>query len=269
MVGLNHEFGKELLWREYPTDKRGSYFRQFWDVKGIITNETGLTQEQLTEKYKDIIPLDKWFSTSELGNHNNRNLGGKRQVVLVVKGELFKKYPNTIVYAQKAHIFKDSHGTPDASHEPVIIEVQTEDEMKAEIKFPIFKADVNPDIKFFGFDLTIPQARGADDPQNENDDWGYYFIIQQIPGEPRFGMDINYEPDDPAHPTWDDVSWDKYSPVKGFISTSIKPTGFTPTGAGEDINQWGNNSAMMAYILYQKPVMIAVHAKEMLENLDN
>jgi len=25
----------------------------------------------------------------------------------------------------------------------------------------------------------------------------------------------------------------------------------------------------MAYILYQKPVMIAVHAKEMLENLDN
>ena len=269
MVGLNHEFGKELLWREYPTDKRGSYFRQFWDVKGIITNETGLTQEQLTEKYKDIIPLDKWFSTSELGNHNNRNLGGKKQVVLVVKGELFKKYPNTIVYAQKAHIFKDSHGTPDASHEPVIIEVQTEDEMKAEIKFPIFKADVNPDIKFFGFDLTIPQARGADDPQNENDDWGYYFIIQQIPGEPRFGMDINYEPDDPAHPTWDDVSWDKYSPVKGFISTGIKPTGFTPTGAGEDINQWGNNSAMMAYILYQKPVMIAVHAKEMLENLDN
>jgi len=269
MVGLNHEFGKELLWREYPTDKRGSYFRQFWDVKGIITNETGLTQEQLTEKYKDIIPLDKWFSTSELGNHNNRNLGGKKQVVLVVKGELFKKYPNTIVYAQKAHIFKDGHGTPDASHEPVIIEVQTEDEMKAEIKFPIFKADVNPDIKFFGFDLTIPQARGADDPQNENDDWGYYFIIQQIPGEPRFGMDINYEPDDPAHPTWDDVSWDKYSPVKGFISTGIKPTGFTPTGAGEDINQWGNNSAMMAYILYQKPVMIAVHAKEMLENLDN
>jgi hypothetical protein len=59
--------------------------------------------------------------------------------VLVVKGELFKKYPNTIVYAQKAHIFKDSHGTPDASHEPVIIEVQTEDEMKAEIKFPFLK----------------------------------------------------------------------------------------------------------------------------------
>lgn len=27
MVGLNHEFARELLWREYPTDQRGSYFR--------------------------------------------------------------------------------------------------------------------------------------------------------------------------------------------------------------------------------------------------
>ncbi len=32
MVGLNHEMARELLWREYPTDQRGSYFRQFWDA---------------------------------------------------------------------------------------------------------------------------------------------------------------------------------------------------------------------------------------------
>lgn len=267
MVGLNHEFGKELLWREYPTDKRGSYFRQFWDVKGIITNETNLTPEQLTEKYKDIVPLDKWFSASQLGNHNARNPTGKKQVVLVVKGELFKKYPNTIVYAQKAHIFKKD-GVSDPSQEPVIIEVQTANEMMTEIKFPIFKADVNPDIKFFGFDLDIDQARGDENPRNETDDWGYYFVIQQIPGEPRFGMDINFEPDDVNTPTWDDLSWSLYTPVKGFISTTVKPTGFTPKGPGENINQWGNNSAMLAYILYQKPVMIAVHAKEMLENLE-
>ena len=36
MVGLNHEFARELLWREYPTDQRGSVFRQFWDVKGLV-----------------------------------------------------------------------------------------------------------------------------------------------------------------------------------------------------------------------------------------
>lgn len=269
MVGLNHEFGKELLWREYPTDKRGSYFRQFWDMKGIITNETNLSPEQLAENHKDIIPMDQWPGSSELGHHKKSNPTGKKQVVLVVRGELLKKYPNTIIYAQKAHIAKEN-GVPKPDKEPVIVEVETEAQMAQEIKFPIFKADVAPDIKFFGFDLTIPQARGADKPTKETDDWGYYFVIQQVPGEPRFGMDVKFEPDeDPTTPiTWDDLSWDKYTPTKGFISTATKPTGFTPAGSGENINQWGEDAARMAYILYQKPVMIAVHAKEMLENLD-
>ena len=33
LVGLNHEMARELLWREYPADQRGSVFRQFWDVR--------------------------------------------------------------------------------------------------------------------------------------------------------------------------------------------------------------------------------------------
>ena len=31
MVGLNFEMGRELLWRGYPTDQRGTYFERFWD----------------------------------------------------------------------------------------------------------------------------------------------------------------------------------------------------------------------------------------------
>jgi len=278
MVGLNHEFGKELLWREYPTDKRGSYFRQFWEVKGIINNESGLTKEQLTEKYKDIKPLDIWTSASRLGEHSNRLLTvksedaddtDKRQVVLVVRGDLLKKYPQTIIYAQKARIHKEN-GTPKPAHEPVIVEVQTAAEMAEEIKFPIFKAEIDPDFKFFGFDLTIGQAGGDDDPQTESDDWGYFFVIQQIPGDPRFGMDTEYSPDDDARTpiTWDDLSWDKYAGGEEFIKTTVLPdASFVPHGAGENRSQWGTNAAVMACILYQKPVMIAVHAKEILEGL--
>jgi uncharacterized protein YukE len=29
----DHELGRELLWREYPSDSRSSYFRQFWDPR--------------------------------------------------------------------------------------------------------------------------------------------------------------------------------------------------------------------------------------------
>ena len=31
-VGLNHEMGRELLWRGYPTDQRGTYFDHFWGL---------------------------------------------------------------------------------------------------------------------------------------------------------------------------------------------------------------------------------------------
>ena len=47
LVGLNAEMSRELLWRNYPTDQRGTYFRQFWD--------TSAGNEQ-----PDIEPINKW-----------------------------------------------------------------------------------------------------------------------------------------------------------------------------------------------------------------
>ena len=270
MTGLNHEFGRELLWREYPTDQRGSYFRQFWDVKGIIAEDTGLSAEELADVYKDIEPLDEWPGLSHLGTHRNKKRPQGKQLVLVVRGELLKKYPNTIIYAQHAHIFKNKNGVADPDKEPIITEIKTEAEMKTEIKFPIFRAEIQPDFRFFGFDMTIEQAKGDDDPQQESDDWGWYFIIQQIPGEPRFGADIKFEPDeDPSTPiTWDDLGWDNFADGIEFLSTATTPLPvfFNKLSAAEKA-QWGTHSADMASVLYQKPVMIAVHAKEMLEKL--
>ena len=269
MTGLNHEFGKELLWREYPTDQRGSYFRQFWDVKGIIADDPGLTPEERADRYKDIVPMDTWFSASKLGSHRNPARPPGRQLVLLVRGELLKKYPNTIVYAQKAHIFRRKDGTADSSQDPIIQEVKAEAEMHAEIRFPLFRAEIEPDIRFFGFDMTPEEAKGAEHPQNATDDWGWYFIIQEVPGEPRFGMDIEFDPDSPTVVTWDDLSWTKFAESLRFIDTTQTPAPdfFNHLSAAEK-SQWGSHSADMASVLYQKPVMIAVHAKEMLENLE-
>ena len=30
----------ELLWREYPTDQRGTFFRQFWDTSVALSADT-------------------------------------------------------------------------------------------------------------------------------------------------------------------------------------------------------------------------------------
>jgi hypothetical protein len=189
--------------------------------------------------------------------------------VLTVRGDLLKKYPNTLIYAQKAHVPKSSSGTPLPDQDPVVVPVESDADIDREIKFPVFRASVEPDIRFFGFDLTVEQARGAADPQVETDDWGYYFVIQQLPGEPRFGIDASFAPDDdPNTPlTWNDLAWTLFPTGQAFIDTNVLPQSFVPAGTGESLSQWGTDSARMAYILFQNPVMIAVHAKEMLEGL--
>jgi hypothetical protein len=55
----------------YPTDERGSYFRQFWSVRGLVvppTNPT-VTAEQIKAMYRDVAPLDTWTTPSPLGTH--------------------------------------------------------------------------------------------------------------------------------------------------------------------------------------------------------
>jgi hypothetical protein len=244
MLGLNHEFGRELLWREYPTDERGSYFRQFWDVKGIIA-------EEIADMYKDIDPIDQWPTASDLGTHRNKKRPQGDQLVLVVRGELLKKYPNTIIYAQKAHIYKDAHGVADPTKDPVIVEIKTEADMATEARFPIFRAEIQPDFRFLGFNMTIQEARGAADPKTENDDWGWYFIIQQIPGEPRFGMDVIFSPDnDPSTPiTWNDLAWNNFDAGMRFVSTAVPPqASFLGQLTAAERAQWGSHSADMAFV---------------------
>ena len=181
--------------------------------------------------------MDTWFSASKLGSHRHPARPPGRQLVLLVRGELLKKYPNTIVYAQKAHIFRRKDGTADSSQDPIIQEVKAEAEMHAEIRFPLFRAEIEPDIRFFGFDMTPEEAKGAEHPQNATDDWGWYFIIQEVPGEPRFGMDIEFDPDSPTVVTWykSITSWAMNSTKSEegpFIAALFGPAGTTGVGTG-------------------------------------
>jgi hypothetical protein len=270
LVGLNHEMGRELLWREYPTDLRGSYFRQFWEVKSV-SNPVAPSDAELL---KDVTKIHAWPSTSPLGSHkpfpgSNADVQpGQKQVVLVIRGELLKRYPNTVIYAQKA--FDDGQGT-NIIHDNDM----PSDQLDKEIKFPLFRAEIDPDLRFFGFDLTIEKARGLEDSHDfPNDKRGWFFVIQEVPGEPRFGMDINYEPTrdadtDPTNDkpdTWNNLAWDLFGSAEPSFVQLNPPPKFKKVGSPElTQHTWGRNSAQMAYILFQTPVMVAVHATEMLE----
>ena len=63
--------------------------------------------------YRDIVPIDTWTSTSDLGTHKPPQRPSTGDLVLTVRGELLKKYPNTLIYAQKAHMARNKSGTLD------------------------------------------------------------------------------------------------------------------------------------------------------------
>jgi hypothetical protein len=266
MVGLNHELARELLWREYPTDQRGSYFRQFWEVREIV-NRSSKDPKALEEERRDITELHTWRRSSALGTHENRDLPtgdepkDRRRLVLVVKGDLLKKYPTAVIYAQKAEWVDD---LKDASPPRRKIRVLDESDPAKNLKEPIFKAEIEPDLRFLGFDLTAQQAKGNPKPPPDADDPGWFFVIQERPGEPRFGLDI--ADSTPPIPTeWNELAWNHLGDpesIKGIDLAIIPATNITE-GPDKDI-EWGVNAADMAYILYQVPVMVAIHADEML-----
>jgi len=253
MAGLNHEMSRELLWREFPTDQRGTYFRQFWDVSDNI-------QEQDQEKKYDIKKMPEW--KSELGTHSPREITppASAYLVLLIRGELLKKYPNTQVYAQKA-VFKNPRN-PDAPR------ALADASIDSNLKVPVFMAELDPDIYLFGFDLDVDDAKGDSSDATKP---GWFFVLRERPGQIRFGLDdwTPVNPDDPDFPTgdpttWNDLSWEHLinNPTDLDNYQIDAQHSFSAVTGSEAV--WGKNAADMAYILYQNPVLFARHAQEML-----
>ncbi len=290
MVGLNHEMARQLLWNDYPTDQRGSYFRQFWDVSAYVPQKGDPTDPAaLAELVKDIPPINTWPLPVPLGQHPNRTDVALNNVVLLVRGELFKRYPTAIVYAAKAK--KTGTG----------LDIDETDE-----RYPIFSGQLSTDITFLGFNLGLDDARGGTASSPD----GFFFVFQEQPSEPRFGL----EPTERANPTqeWADLAWTNFgagAPGGGIyqlpdlgkttraltIKTSpwrlasqvfslvLSGTGASvpamlraatqpsrvAIAAGADnpndgANKWGVNSAQTAYILLRLPFRILIHADSML-----
>lgn len=143
------------------------------------------------------------------------------------------------------------------------------------VRFPIFKANLSPDVVLLGFDLTKEDALGqtpAHTPSLTNGGW--YFVFRERPGQLRFGLD---EPGtSPAMASWDDITWahmdgsSTAANVKTVVMNSTNSTlntfssSNTFTSADGIPVHWNDDAAMLAWILFQKPVMVAIHAEDMI-----
>jgi hypothetical protein len=228
LVGLNHELARKLLWNGYPTDQRGSYFRRFWDIRGDDTSGG------------EVGPLHLW--TAPLGS--NEQLATD-PLILLVRGELIRRYPNLVVYAADA-----SEAVPGGPRQPGSTETD-----------PIFFGLIEPDIALFGFDIDPAHARG--DP-------GTFFILQEHPSEPRFGLEpsqgnFGTQPTNWAALGWDGLAANAVDLAKlTYIDLTAPP--LQPSHADDTSGAvWNANgtppsrAADLAHISFREPFRLAVH----------
>jgi hypothetical protein len=244
MVGANHELARQLVWRHFPTDQRATYFRQFWDPSAAVADAGGALPD-----LHDMPPIDTWNPRADL-----EAVAGSQTadlLVLVVRGELLRRFPNASVFAvpsdgntPPAPVFPAAGSDPDAG--------------TATQHYPRFQGRLEPDLTFFGFDLTAADASQ------------WFFVFQQHPTEPRYGLEPANPADLPAA-GWSEFSWTNLAggdpsslrPGAGAIYAPAAPPSSAQWPSNTNGLTWGHDAAHLAAIALRDPYRIAMYADPM------
>jgi hypothetical protein len=198
MVGVNHEMARELLWRGFPTDQRGTPMRHFWDR---------------LDDQPDIDELHRWNPLLALGGQPPPGGGpGGDKLVLVIRATLIKRFPNLTIYAQRRQERADKLATPKdfTALDPANGITTIPPTLEMIIKKPVFAGPLPPDLVYVGFDIPIVNPAQA---KAEVAKW--CFVLEEQMTEPRFGFD---EPDSgrataaEGKKGWKDINWNQVLP---------------------------------------------------------
>jgi hypothetical protein len=194
LVGLNHEFARELVWRGYPTDGRGTSFRSFW-TRG----------EELAD------PIHR-MAAGDLGSHLSG--AGRGKLVYVVRGELVRRYPQL-----HAQVVRQHSATTPIRYTAVPVPT-------------LFQAAVGPDVMLVGVDLEDRDVlEGPDRPAADGTlapvppPGSLWLTLSEHVGEPRFGLDEG--PSSGAGR--DDLAWADWPVAAGHLPIAVAP-GLRPPG---------------------------------------
>jgi hypothetical protein len=120
----------------------------------------------------------------------------------------------------------------------------------------------------------VPQVRGGPTPK---DDPGWFFILQEVPTEPRCGLEpaVNFG-GRPA--SWPDLSWADLAADANALNgltfvdlnaalpdtTAVADPKHAAWHADAGTGPHGARASDLAYITYRVPVRVAVHASTMI-----
>jgi hypothetical protein len=255
MVGLNHEMARELLWHGFPTDQRGTYFRQFWDPASYFPAPGAtLTPGQL----EDIDPITSWPAAAALDTAGKQTALPNGRLVLLIRGDLLRRYPNATLYAAKAERIDPAASVKVLSQPD---RRQPTSDPTREMQ-PLFSGSLKPDVSYFAFDLTADQALG----RVRGHEGGWYFVLQEQPSEPRFGFDVSAGA---SYNSWDDLAWDRLggSVGNGYVDIDVHapPAPAAPGAVVWPTTAGTGTAADLAFITFQSQVRVAVHASDLIE----
>jgi hypothetical protein len=232
LAGVNHEMNRELLWRGFPTDRLGTPFQYFWPRP---------------DRKPDIPPMTQWDISTTLGANGAANgPDPENMVVLLVRGEVLHRYPNTIAYAAHGAIDKALNRLTLDNTQPWI---GPQFLIKLDSKTTVFAYPINPD----SIRSDVPNGNA-----------GFYFVFTEPETGPRFRFALTQTV--PLQ-NWSDLDWGSVPQASGFAVAGLpfpQPTNETADGRP----RWNRDAADTGRIAYARPFRIAYHADELLAKAD-
>jgi hypothetical protein len=167
LVGLNTRLLAELRWHNLAIAPKCTPLRWFW----------GNFDYKTDKRVDDIHGIDLWKDT-RLGDKQHQVLdpgdpAGNRDLVMVFRTDLFRRYPSTLVYLTK-------------KEDDAALALETPDFVGRRAIAPRIKGTVSEDVTFFVFDI---------DPSTLPD---YRVVLDEPPAELRFRNDLGSSADDGA-----------------------------------------------------------------------
>ena len=233
LVGLNHEMSRELRWREYPAALGQTWFQHFFDN----VDPPGSV---------DVAPIDSWIASGPLGLEFG---GGKPPgLVVLIKADLIRKYPDVRVYAVPAELNEDGERVP----------VEGGDIAGAELRRD---AATRRQLLRLRRRSTEEEARGDGDGRRG-------MVLRARGGAP--GDALRSRPRSTARVTLprSGTTWrGRTSPLRtAWCRGSARSTPPNPEFADADLGglEWGDDAAVMAAITFRRPIQVYMHASAML-----
>ena len=159
LTGLNSQLLTELRWRNIPVATGCTPIRRFWDRADAAKGS----------RVDDIVGVTSWTDQSALGDPAHRAPGASaRELVILIRGDLFRRYPKTLVYLTSA--LPANATVPNFDVDPPDTAARV---------LPGFQGRMGDDVTFFGFP-------GLEGPAVTN----FWLVFEEPPAGYRFANDV-------------------------------------------------------------------------------